>query len=436
MIHSSVRRSIRLGAAVLVLFASAGGAIAQADSPPPAPPMFGPGIYPSSVVGFNQPNIAATCDGLSSPGDGWYFYLPSTPGWATISMCTSDGGSIGTFPPGQAVLQIWDAPAPPGIPVACSTGDPCCGGAPRVVFPVAVGQFFWVQIDYLGVGPAVGADTCTIAVIETALPPPPGFNDECVCAIPVFDGCNGIYNNTFATTSIPPAGCGPISDDMWFVYTYQSTVPFGGACTAFISTAQSSFDTVLSVWNNCPAFGGVEIACNNDSPKKSWPACWGTQQSYVEVPITTGQQIYIRVGGFGGATGSFQININTHYTYLIEETTPGFITTRHVNGCPFDLGLAVVHLEFSATPYYIGGECPHIGTGSFYGINASFAEVWNSLTFFFSAIPPFYASLNACGDASFGPFPWPGPLPFIDVVGFSVNSSFNICNVAPPIRYI
>jgi hypothetical protein len=419
----------------LALACFAAASAAQSDDCAAPPFLVGPGSYPSSVVGFTVASATPTCDLLASNGDGWYVYVPTQVGWTTVSLCPGDGGSMGTFAPGQAVLQIWDAFACPVVnPVACSAGDPCCGMAPRVSFPVVVGQIFYVQIDYAGAGPPVGADTFTVGVVQSSAPPPPGFNDECVCAWPVFDGCNGPYSNASATTSSPTGSCGFIGNDLWFVYT--PLAPLTG-CTAFISTCGSGFDTVLSVWNFCPAAGGNEIACNDDSPKKTWPACFGTSQSYVEVPLTPGQTYYICVGGFAGATGSFQLNIRTQYTYLIEEPAPGFILARHVNGCPNDFGLAVVHAEFSTSPYFIGGECPHVGAGAFFGINASWFEVFFALSNFFSLTPPFFAALDGCGDASSGPFPWPGPLPYLDVVGFSLTpGSLTTCAVAPPVRYL
>lgn len=415
--------------ALLLLACLAGSAAAQGDDCTTAPFIVGPGLYPTSLFGLGSPGSAPPCDGIASPGDGWWLYIPTSVGFATISLCASDGGSTGTFGPGQSVLAVWDqAFCPIGVNVACSTGDPCCGGAPRCVVPLVVGQQYYVQIDYAGLGPTVGADACLLAIIESPTPPPPN-NDECVCAIPVFNGCNGPFNNASATTSVPTGSCGVMQNDLWF-----SFLPTSG-CTAIITTCGSSFDTVLSVWNFCPVAGGTEIACNNNAPKKTWPSCWGTTQSYVEVPIVPGNMIYISVGGNAGATGNFQIEIRTEYVYLIEEVGTNLVQGRHVNGCAGTTALTVLHL--SPTPYYfIGGNCPHVGTGLFFGIDASLLDVINSVTFYFANIAPFFAQLDGCGNATVGPYSWGGPPPYIDAVAFSLTSSFSFCAISPPIRYL
>lgn len=434
----------RAARSVLVVLAASAAAAAPLSAQMDAclgafSPMIGPGIYPSSLVGFTVPFAVAPCDGTASPGDGWWLYTALSTGFATISMCPSDGGSTGTFAPGQAVLAAYDATTATACPspfvVGCSTGDPCCGGAPRIVFPIQPGMRFMVQIDYAGAGPAVGADTCTLAVIESAAPPPMN-NDECLCAQPVIDGCNGPFNNFAATTSAPTGSCGFMGNDLWYVWTAGGTTGSGSGCTAFITTCSSALDTVISVWNGCPSGGGFEIACNDDSPKLTWPGCWGTSQSFVELPVVIGQTYWIAVGGAFGQTGTFQLNIHTHFTMLIEESAPGFIQARYRNGCPFDTALGVFHLEFGTPPYFIGGECPHIGNGPFFGINPSIAEIFFAFSNYGSLTPPFFAALDGCGDATVGPYAWPGPLPYIDAVGFSVTGFSTICNISPPIRYL
>lgn len=133
--------------------------------------------------------------------------------------------------------------------------------------------------------------TYTYAV--TLIDPVGATPDECSGATPVSVGLNGPYSNATATTSQPAWPCGSGGKDLWF--SFQA----GAAGTLSVSTCNAAaFDTVIQVFS-----GGcgnlVSLGCNDD-------AC-GTQ-STVSVPVNPGTH-YIRVGGFGGASGSFSLNI-------------------------------------------------------------------------------------------------------------------------------
>lgn len=121
-------------------------------------------------------------------------------------------------------------------------------------------------------------------------------NDECTGAVLVTDGANGPFTNVGSTTSLPAWPCGLGGNDIWFVYRASCTGTLTG------DTCGSGFDTVLQVFDaTCTACGSFTAGvCNDD-------AC-GLQSS-VSLAVTTGGTYYFRVGGFGGSTGTFGLNI-------------------------------------------------------------------------------------------------------------------------------
>ncbi len=80
---------------------------------------------------------------------------------------------------------------------------------------------------------------------------------------------------------------------------YRFDPPCPGLYT--IDTVNSNFDTVLSVFDGCPDAGGAMVACNDDFPGLG-------RQSRVQVRV--GGPVLIRVCGYVGAEGLYQLNIS------------------------------------------------------------------------------------------------------------------------------
>jgi hypothetical protein len=115
---------------------------------------------------------------------------------------------------------------------------------------------------------------------------------------------DGSYNatNLAATTNPadPPFLCGlNVGNDLWYNYTASGT----GNLT--VDTCGSLFDTVLElhVGHGCPP--GASLGCVDNS------VCGAvdTLQSSLAVPVTQGDQIKIRVGGWDGEQGQGVLNI-------------------------------------------------------------------------------------------------------------------------------
>ncbi|MFO1078088.1 MAG: hypothetical protein U1E73_10250 [Planctomycetota bacterium] len=119
--------------------------------------------------------------------------------------------------------------------------------------------------------------------------------DDCTNPKPVAVGSHGPFSNVGATTSFAwPCASG--GNDIWFVARGNAV---GGSAT--FDTCGSSFDTCLEVFDGTGGCGGlVSLGCNDDS-------C-GTR-SVLTVPVAAGQLLYVRVGGYNGATGTIVLNV-------------------------------------------------------------------------------------------------------------------------------
>jgi len=122
-------------------------------------------------------------------------------------------------------------------------------------------------------------------------------NDDCVNALEVGPGT---YTGTTATATASEgasASCGNSSGgkDVWYKITPSEDA------TLVVATCGSGYDTVLSVHTGCPGTTSNEIACNDD-------ACDGTR-SRIDVPVSAGVTYYIRVAGWGSASGSYTLTV-------------------------------------------------------------------------------------------------------------------------------
>lgn len=144
------------------------------------------------------------------------------------------------------------------------------------------------------------SSTCQVEVIASD-------GDECNDCIP-------IGNETVAGTTVDNTGaaddssCGNGSGgdtiDEWYCYTATCT----GTATASTCHPGTDFDTTLAAYSGC---GGAELACNDDA-NGSPAACdlsGLNRKSIISWAVTSGTTYYIRVAGYGGAVGDFELSV-------------------------------------------------------------------------------------------------------------------------------
>ncbi len=123
----------------------------------------------------------------------------------------------------------------------------------------------------------------------------PPENDDCAGALPIGDGT--VVGDT-ATANPGPLTCtcgfSNLSPDVWF--KVSSPVPG----RIFAHTYGSDFDTVLSVYRGCPDSGDCYFTCNDNA--------FGLQ-SAVDFEYSDDHEYYLRVSGFAGSSGPFQLTV-------------------------------------------------------------------------------------------------------------------------------
>lgn len=257
----------------------------------------GEGTVAGTLVGATNDG-STSCGGSALP-DVWYACTADVDGVLVVDTCgTNDLG--GEDQGIDTVLSVHpDCPGTDANEIACNDDASACGGLDEgaeldslVSIPIMGGETVLIRVsryEYADDGPFV---------LNVRLQPPLE-NDECYNATPIG---NGTYFGT--TVGATPDGeslcdCVPMSPDVWYVYE--------ASCDGdlLLDTCGSTFDTVLSVYGECPGLPEVELACNDDC--EDGP-CVGTGESCIVVPVSAGLSYWIRVAPCGGP-GEFELHV-------------------------------------------------------------------------------------------------------------------------------
>ncbi|MCA8973547.1 MAG: hypothetical protein KDC98_02445 [Planctomycetes bacterium] len=264
--------------------------------------------------------------GNATGADVWFSYHCGHTGNLAVSTCTATRSF-------DTVLEVFDGSCGSPVSLACNDdGGGGCGRGSAVTVPVTGG------LDYLiRVGGYQGAQGSFDLVIGGT-----AANDHCQSATPVTLGTNGPFANATSTTSLPAWNCGLAACDVWFRFTAGCA----GQHTFSTCTATATFDTVLEVFaGSCNAL--QSLGCNDD-------AC-GTG-SRLSVNLQNGVDYLVRVGGFLGATGNFDLVVDTGngngtVTRLAHACGP---TTIAATGSPNVGGRVTISLGNVARTPFIG----------------------------------------------------------------------------------
>ncbi|HYC78316.1 MAG TPA: hypothetical protein VEI02_11880, partial [Planctomycetota bacterium] len=352
------------------------------DDPTVAVPASAGSVTPYNSAGFVAPGASASCAAIGQPDpfDFWFVYTATVTGIAVVSNCPSSAVAPGgSASPQDTYIAAWDgAIFPPAVELACADGSPNCGvSESEVQFNVTAGNTYYIQVGTWGF-PAANSGAISITEI---LPPP---NDECANAIPLAYGLNTGLTNVGASNSPQmSSACGFMGADLWYSFT--------PTCSGnlVIETCGSSIDTVIAVWDGCPGTG-VEIACNDNA---NTGPCQFSSSSLISTPVIVGNTYYIEVGGWGGQTGGFQLNV--HCTYIHQWSTPngsGSLRLENVDGPPGAIAYSAVTLDILHPGLPAAVTFPN---GWFYGVPLSFTELVTQLSL--PAPQPFLSLLSPSG---------------------------------------
>lgn len=247
---------------------------------------------PSGGYGLAGTN-SATVDGSASCGlsndtpDVWFVYQPSTSGVMTVDTCSASTDY-------DTVLSILAASGS-SIPTEIACDDDGCGSQSTITQIVEGGFTYWIRVS--GWNGSTGFAYVTLSGPPNLRP----VNDDWTDPIDISPGRH--HGNTFAASWDGEVDCTTSgSPDVWFFYD-PDDYQFPDDPIVF-STDGSAYDTVLSLHdaNHAqPWSAAAIIACDDDDgPGNS---------ARIELVPTFGIQYLIRVGGYSGASGHFQLGL-------------------------------------------------------------------------------------------------------------------------------
>lgn len=215
--------------------------------------------------------------------------------------------------------------------------DTCGGNSGSPVINNVTGQAIGIHTNG-GCSTTSGSANSGTSILNSALQaaiaavaPPAVANDECLSATNVVLGVNGPYSSIGASTSSTwPCGGSNAGNDVWFRFT----PPCAGTYTFSTCTPTRNFDTTLQVFSgNCLLL--TSLGCNDDS-------CGFGSRLTLNL---TGSTVRIRVGGYNGATGNFDLVIEQPQIYdagpLVTQATGGSggaPLSAVQNGAPLGMG--------------------------------------------------------------------------------------------------
>ncbi|MBM4061765.1 MAG: hypothetical protein FJ265_11825 [Planctomycetes bacterium] len=269
-----------LGTAIVLMMGGTGGTVANDECLTALPAVDGVN-GPYSNSGANNSSPAWACGGASPGRDIWFRYVASCTGITMFDTCSATR----TF---DSVLELFAGSCGNLTSIGCN--DDTCGNGSAVAAPLTAGNTYHVRVG--GYNGAQGAFDLTITSCNLA--------DECTGAVPLQLGSNGPFGNGPATSSAPGWACGPGGRDLWFSYQAPpATVVQFSTCHP-----ASNFDTVIEAFSgSCGAL--TWLACNDDDAF----CTLSNVRSRVNVPTNAGGTLYVRVGGYQGAAGTFGLDV-------------------------------------------------------------------------------------------------------------------------------
>jgi hypothetical protein len=120
--------------------------------------------------------------------------------------------------------------------------------------------------------------------------------DACSDALPVVPGT--YFGSTYYATPDGSSTCGGPggSPDVW----YEFTAPEAGRLTVSACGMGTIYDAVISLHSDCPGTELNQLACNQDY-------CDLASRAFAD--LAPGQTVKIRVAGFNGASGLFELAV-------------------------------------------------------------------------------------------------------------------------------
>lgn len=267
-----------VGRVLLALLILAGGGSAsfgQSGETCATAQVIAPGAYSGDTTGSTNDG-AASCGLAAASPDRWYSITPAQSCLLRVDTC---GSSFDT------VLSVHSG-CPGSVANELACNDDLCSLGSSVVVAASANTSYYIRVA--GYNSAVGAYALAVTCEV------PSDRDRCIDAVTIMPG--SYQGTTVGAANDGSASCGTSvsSPDTW----YSITPP--EACVLHVETCGSSFDTVASIHTACPGTPLNQLVCNDDACGLS---------SIIEIPGRQGVAYLIRISGFNGATGLFNMTV-------------------------------------------------------------------------------------------------------------------------------
>lgn len=338
------------------------------------------GNYSGTTLGATPDGVASCGSSTSSP-DVWYSFRPGCDGEYVFNTC---GSSYDT------VISLHTSCGGASLFCDDDSGDEngCVGNRDSFLrVPLTGGTTYLLRVSgFSGLagnfnlniegGPAPSHDGC--------------FNPIGAVAGDIYAG------STLCASNDGSAGCGAStsSPDVWYSYTPTCSG------VAVIDTAGSTYDTVLSVHNGCPGTTNNQVVCNDDAIGL---------QSRVSFDAAAGVTYRIRVSGFAGRSGFYQMFINDctpdnnacHSRFAVSDGLTNFTTVNATTDGPAEPTNC-----FFASDAQISQDVWYVYTASCTGsanLTTCGLATWDTeLAVYAGSQCPTFASAIACNDDACG----------------------------------
>ncbi len=283
-------------------------------------------VIPGDVVVYNpavinttgatnsicEPNESCEAGDVGTSNSVWYSYTPTMSGLVEIHTLGSNYNTVLSVFDGCSLFVI-----PCSLPTELACQDDDFGPQSVVTLNVIAGENYRIKVSDYNTSDGGGSLNFNL----TWFPP----NDQCgnAAIIP-----SVIYDPpTYSTTSAGTEQCeaqescevnnSGVSHTVWYSYT----APCDG--TISLNTNGSSYDTVLSVWDRCGYWPGVDYPCNYGQPAPVQLSCdddsgTGLQSQIIDVPVSEGEEYLIKVAAYGTGAAGGTVNFN----FMFEGANP------------------------------------------------------------------------------------------------------------------
>jgi len=294
------------------------------------------GIYSENIGGH-----CIVCDGYGFHGIsmyhhlnmGWggyrdlWYHLPNVDDFDTVNVCIYNiFHTMGSSPDNGEIIsgRVIDMAEEPiagveitGEVTGCDPCDPCSvciftattdyngiyallkvpPDASFVITAEKEGFYFDSQETTTGLSEDAQTIAGNVWGVDFVAQPPPPDHEECEQAIPIQLNIPS-YFTSFGATGDSHSSCSDGTDnkDVWHTFTPPSSRYFQ------ISLCDSTFDTTLTVYDDCNELSRVELGCNDNSEHCGL-------QSELVLKLDAEETCYIRVAGINADTGAYVITI-------------------------------------------------------------------------------------------------------------------------------